>query len=330
MSFPGKFLAAAVIVLAALAIGFWHWAHAPLRLTPTQLDVTIEPRSSLRSVARQLERGGVPVNRYLFEGMTRVLSLSSALKAGNYEFSDGISPYQVLNKIARGDVDQYVAQVIEGWTFARMRAELDQNPAIRHDTAGMTDAQILKAIGAPETQAEGLFFPDTYLFAANTSDINIYSRAYRLARLKLAQAWNGRADGLPLERPYDALILASIIERETGRADDRAMVSAVFVNRLRVKMPLQTDPSVIYGIGLSFDGRLTRQDLRTDTPYNTYLRTGLPPTPISMPGFAALYAALHPAATPALYFVARGDGSSIFSDNLSDHNLAVDKYQRGR
>ncbi|PXW27451.1 endolytic transglycosylase MltG [Paraburkholderia caballeronis] len=324
----------ALVVAAAAAIGgVWYWASTPIDLASDQLDVTIKPHSSVRSVTIQLRRGGVPVETRLFVAMTRVLGLQSQLKSGNYEFKRGVTPYQVLQKMARGDVNEYVATVIEGWTFRRMRAELDTNPALRHDAAGLTDAQLLTAIGAPPAphdSGEGLFFPDTYLFDKGTSDLDVYRRAYRLMQVRLAEAWAARAPGLPLKTPYDALKLASLVEKETGRASDRALVAAVFANRLRAGMPLQTDPSVIYGLGDNYDGRLHKRDLQTDTLYNTYLRMGLPPTPIALPGVAALEAALNPAATTALYFVARGDGSSVFSNTLGDHNKAVDKYIRGQ
>jgi UPF0755 protein len=284
-------------------------------------------------VTAQLNRGGVPVEPELFVLMARVLGLQAALKSGNYEFRQGITPYEVLQKIARGDVNEYVATVIEGWTFKRMRAELDANPALRHDSVGLTDADLLKAIGAQQTPsgtAEGLFFPDTYLFDKNTSDLDVYRRAYRLMQLRIDEAWATRAAGLPYRTPYEALTMASIIEKETGKASDRPMVAGVFANRLKVGMPLQTDPTVIYGMGESYTGHLHKRDLQTDTPYNTYTRQGLPPSPISLPGVASLQAALNPAQTSALYFVSRGDGSSIFSDSLGDHNKAVDKYIRGQ
>ncbi|MFM0483250.1 endolytic transglycosylase MltG [Paraburkholderia strydomiana] len=323
-----------IVVLAAAAIaGGYHWANSPLELNPAQLDVTVKRHSSLRSVTLQLNRGGVPVEPELFIVMTRLLGLQSELKSGNYEFKTGITPYEVLQKIARGDVNEYVATVIEGWTFRRMRQELDANPALKHDSAGMNDAQLMSAIGAPEASignGEGLFFPDTYLFDKNTSDLDVYRRAYRLMRTRLDEAWVARSPDLPYKTPYDALIMASIIEKETGKKSDRAMVAAVFANRLRVGMPLQTDPTVIYGMGESYNGHIRKKDLQTDTPYNTYTRMGLPPTPISLPGVASLQAAMNPAQTSALYFVSRGDGSSIFSDTLGDHNKAVDKYIRGQ
>lgn len=329
------FAALAVVVAAAGAGGAYYWATRPLPLGAASLDVTIKPRSSVKSVAQQLKRGGVPVEPFGFVAMTRILGLSSQLKSGNYEFKTGVTPYEVLQKIARGDVNEYVATVIEGWTFRRMRAELDANPDLVHATAGMSDADLLRAIGAPDNairhgSAEGLFFPDTYLFDKGTDDLNIYRRAYRLMQTRLDEAWAARVPGLPYKTPYEALTIASIVEKETGHAADRAFVAAVFANRLRIGMPLQTDSSVIYGLGDAYDGRLRKRDLQTDTPYNTYTRRGLPPTPIALPGAAALQAAVSPAATSALYFVAKGDGTSVFSDTLGDHNKAVDKYIRGQ
>lgn len=321
-----------VLILLALAVSFgcYRWAHTPVKLARAPLDVTVEPHSPLRAVIRQLNAGGVKIDRRLFEGMARLLRLDTALKSGNYELEAGVTPYQVLQKLARGDVNQSVVTIIEGWTFAKMRAEIDASPDVRHDTAGLSEAQLLARLGASESHAEGLFFPDTYLFTKGSSDLDIYARAYRLAKTRLQQAWQGRADKLPYRTPYEALIVASLVEKETGRRADRASVAAVFANRLRVGMPLQTDPSVIYGLSAPLDGRLRRRDLTTDTPYNTYTRPGLPPTPIALPGTASLEAALHPADTDALYFVARGDGSSQFSKTLDEHNRAVNRYQRGQ
>jgi UPF0755 protein len=275
----------------------------------------------------------VPVALEPFVLMTRVLRLESRLKSGNYEFKSGITPYEVLQKLALGDTNEDVVTIIEGWTVKRMRAELDTDPSLKHDTAGLTDAQLLAAIGASETSvsnAEGLFFPDTYLFDKGSSDLDIYRRAYRLMQQQLTRAWAQREPGLPYGTPYEALTVASLIEKETSRSADRPLVAAVFANRLRLGMPLQTDPAVIYGIGDEYSGRLRKRDLETDTPYNTYKRRGLPPTPIALPSAASLEAAMKPAATSALYFVSRGDGSSIFSDTLGDHNKAVDKYIRGQ
>jgi UPF0755 protein len=328
-------VALAVVLAAAVAGAGYYWATRPLLLPAASLDVTIKPRSTVRSVALQLKRGGVPVEPRLFVALTRVLGLSSRLKSGNYEFNSGVTPYAVLQKIARGDVNEYVATVIEGWTFKRMRAELDANPALQHASAGLSDADLLRQIGASEAEiargsGEGLFFPDTYLFDKGVSDLNIYRRAYRLMQSRVAEAWAMRTPGLPYRSAYEMLTIASIIEKETGHASDRAFVAAVFANRLRIGMPLQTDPTVIYGLGDAYDGHLRKRDLQADTPYNTYTRRGLPPTPIALPGAAALQAAVNPAQTTALYFVAKGDGTSVFSDTLGDHNKAVDKYIRGQ
>jgi UPF0755 protein len=283
----------------------------------------------LRAVAAQLAQEGVPVPPGLFVLLTRTLGLSLQLKAGNYEFDNGVTPYEVMQKIARGDVNEYLVTVIDGWNFQQMRAEIDANPALRHDTAGWTDAQIMKALGVSDDAAEGRFFPDTYLFDKATPDLDIYRRALKLMDQRLGQLWAARASALPYKSPYDALIMASLVEKETGRASDRPLVAAVFINRLKLGMPLQTDPCVIYGIGKQYSGRLHKKDLQTDSPYNTYLRAGLPPTPIALPGSGALEAALNPAQTQALYFVARGDGGSLFSDTLAAHNRAVNKYIRG-
>ncbi|SDV51454.1 endolytic transglycosylase MltG [Chitinasiproducens palmae] len=320
----------AILLAVALAALAYRWAHQPVRLAASPIDVAIQPRSALPAVLTQLQAGGVTFNHTLFTAMTRLLRLDTSIKSGNYEFQTGTTPYQLLLKLARGDVNQSVVTVIEGWTFARMRAEIDQNPDLKHDTLGLSEAALLARIGAAESKAEGLFFPDTYLFARGTSDVDIYTRAYRVGRLRLAEAWRERAADLPYRTPYEALIAASLIEKETGRGDERGRVSAVFANRLRVGMPLQTDPSVVYGLTTPLDKRLRRRDLTTDTPYNTYTRPGLPPTPIALPGMAALEAAVHPVKTDALYFVARGDGSSEFSNSLDAHNRAVNRYQRGQ
>lgn len=330
MSLFKRLVLLAVVVVLAAGGGFYYWATAPLKLAHAPLDVTIKPYSSVRSVAVQLRAGGVPVDETLFNVLARLMGVGTRLKSGNYAFDAGVTPLSVMQKLARGDVNQYVVTIIEGWTFKRMRAEIDANPALRHDTAGLPESELMKMIGAgADTAPEGMFFPDTYLFPMGTSDVDIYRRAYRLMQRRLAEAWAARAPGLPYRTPYEALIMASLIEKETGKAAERGLVAAVFVNRLRKHMLLQTDPSVIYGLGDQYTGRLRKIDLQTDTPYNTYTRPGLPPTPIAMPGDASLAAAMNPAASDALYFVARGDGTSHFSTNLNDHNKAVDKYQRG-
>ncbi|QET01522.1 MULTISPECIES: endolytic transglycosylase MltG [Cupriavidus] len=319
-----------VIVALAAAGGFAWWAHQPLTLATSPVEVVIKPNSSVVSVGRQVQRGGVPIDARLFILLARITGQGASLKAGGYQFESGVTPLDVLDKLARGEVTHYVVTVIEGWEFRKMRAAVDANPALRHDTTGMSDADLMKAIGAEETSPEGMFFPDTYLFARGSSDVELYRHAYRAMQKRLADAWNARAPDLPYKTPYEALIMASIVEKETGQAVERPMIAAVFVNRLRKNMMLQTDPTVIYGVGEKFDGNLRKRDLQTDTPYNTYTRAGLPPTPIALPGLASLAAATAPAPSDALYFVARGDGSSHFSNSLPEHNRAVDKYQRGK
>jgi UPF0755 protein len=236
----------------------------------------------------------------------------------------------LLEKLTRGDVQQAEIRLIEGWTFGQFRALLNASPDLRHDTASMEDVQILSLLQASEAHPEGLFFPDTYLFARGSSDTAVLRRAYRAMQRHLQAEWEGREEGVPYRNPYEALIMASIIEKETGVAAEREMIAGALVNRLRIGMRLQVDPTIIYGLGETFDGNLKRKHLLEDGPYNTYTRAGLPPSPIAMPGFASLHAALHPGKTDALYYVSRGDGSSQFSRNLSEHNRAVTKYQLKR
>jgi len=322
-------LAGVVFALAATGAFAW-WARHPLSLSSSPLEVVIQPNSSVASVGRQIARSGVGIDPRLFVLLARLTGRAADLKAGGYTFEQGATPLSVLDKVARGEVTHYVVTVIEGWEFRKMRAAIDASPALKHDTRGMSDIELMRAIGAPESAPEGLFFPDTYLFTRGSSDLELYKHAYRVMQRRLNDAWAARAPGLPYKTPYEALIMASIVEKETGQSVDRPMIAAVFINRLRKNMLLQTDPTVIYGIGEGFDGNLHKRDLQADTPYNTYTRSGLPPTPISLPSLASLAAATTPAQSDALYFVARGDGSSQFSSTLPEHNRAVDKYQRGK
>lgn len=323
---------AGVLLVFAIAAGggFAWWAHQPLSLSASPIEVIVKPNSGVASVGRQIQRGGVAMDPRLFQLLARVTGHGADLKAGGYQFDTGITPLDVIEKLAKGEVTHFVVTVIEGWEFRKMRAAVDASPALKHDTQSMSDAELMKAIGAPEASPEGMFFPDTYLFARGSSDVDLYKHAYRAMQRRLTDAWNARSPDLPYKTPYEALVMASIVEKETGQAAERPLIAAVFVNRLRKNMMLQTDPTVIYGIGQGFDGNLRKKDLQTDTPYNTYTRTGLPPTPIALPGLASLAAATTPAPTDALYFVARGDGSSHFSSSLPEHNRAVDKYQRGK
>ena len=318
-----------VILLALLAtagLGFYFNRPLPLPATPFVFD--LKQGHSLRGTARELQQAGLLQQDWLFIWLARLLGKSTQLKAGNYVLEHPVSPLELLEMISKGEVSERQLSVIEGWTFKQLRQALDTNPDIVHDTTGITDAEILQRISATENHPEGLFFPDTYYFAAGNSDLVIFKRAYQAMQKHLQQAWLARAPNLPLQTPYQALILASIIEKETGTPDDRGMIAGVFVNRLRKGMLLQTDPTVIYGMGDKFDGNLRKRDLLKDTAYNTYTRAGLTPTPIALPGVAALQAVLHPAQTDALYFVSRGDGSSQFSSTLAKHNQAVEQYQK--
>ncbi|HSD41017.1 MAG TPA: endolytic transglycosylase MltG [Burkholderiales bacterium] len=319
------------VIVAALGAAAWlyQFAHAPLRLSSDPVEFTVAPGSSLRGATREIRRAGVDMPGWAFEALVRVVSKPTDIKAGSYELRAGATPLDLLGKLVRGDFALADVKLIEGWTFRQVRAALDAHPRIRHDTAGLSDADVLRRLELPIAHPEGWFFPDTYVFARGASDVEILRQAYRAMEKRLTAAWAQRQPQVPLGSPYDALILASIVEKETGRGDDRLMVAAVLTNRLRSGMKLQADPTVIYGLGARFDGNLRKQDLVTDTPYNTYMREGLPPTPIAMPGLASIEATLRPAESDALYFVARGDGSSEFSRTLEEHNRAVTKYQRG-
>ncbi|MFH1044962.1 MAG: endolytic transglycosylase MltG [Pseudomonadota bacterium] len=320
------FLLALCLTLLAIAGLGWR-ALSPVTLRSDPADFSIKPGSSLRSATRQMVESGVELNAWQFNLLGRLLGKAGAIKAGSYELSRGITPLALLDKLSAGEVTQAEIVFIEGRTFRQMRAALNADPGVRHDSAALSDALIMAELGAAGSNPEGLFFPDTYLFGKGASDLDILRRAYKAMDRQLQLAWQQRAPDLPYRSAYDALIMASVIEKETGQSTDRALIGGVLVNRLRLGMMLQTDPSVIYGLGEKFDGNLRKQDLLADTPYNTYTRTGLPPTPIAMPGQASLAAALNPATTPALYFVARGDGTSEFSRTLAEHERAVTKYQ---
>lgn len=319
----------ALIVAGGAAIWLARFAHAPLELAQDPVEFTIAPGSSLRGAAREMVRSGVRMPWWAFEAVARVAGDPAAIKAGSYEVRPGTSPLDLLGKLSRGEFALAEIKFIEGWTFAQIRKALDAHPKIRHDTAELTNAQIMARLEAPIAHPEGWFFPDTYLFPRGTSDLEILRQAYRAMEKRLGAAWAERDPDLPIASPYEALILASIVEKETGRAEDRPLVAAVLANRLRAGMRLQVDPTVIYGLGESFDGNLRKRDLLADTPYNTYTRDGLPPTPIAMPGLASIEAVMRPPRSDSLYFVARGDGSSEFSRTLEEHNRAVARYQRG-
>jgi UPF0755 protein len=312
---------------SAVAAAVW-WLEKPLDLASATVEVSIEPGTSPREVANAWVLAGVQAEPFLLYEWFRWSGQARKIRAGSYAVSPGVTPKKLLDKMVRGDEVMATVRLIEGWTFRQFRAELAKAPDLKQTTAALSEADLMAAIGAPGVAAEGRFYPDTYAFSKGASDLVVLKRAYRTMQRQLDAAWGERAANTPLRSANDALILASIVEKETGAAQDRGLVAGVFVNRLRIGMPLQTDPTVIYGLGERFDGNLRKRDLLADTPFNTYTRGGLPPTPIAMPGRASLLAAVKPDTTKALYFVARGDGSSHFSESLTEHNRAVNQYQR--
>ena len=328
-----RFLSAFIllVLLAAGAAGAYAWwfFRTPIPLADDKVAFSIAPGSGLRAATRQMRAAGVNVAPTAFEALARWQGREQDIKAGSYEIVRGTRPLDLLDKITRGEFALAEVRFGEGWTFRQLREALDAHPELRHETKGLSGAELMERIGMPGAAPEGWFFPDTYRFAKQSSDLDVLKAAHGAMRKHLAAAWARRAPDSPLRNEHEALVLASIVEKETGRADDRGRIAGVFNNRLRIGMRLQTDPTVIYGIGERFDGNLRKRDLETDTPYNTYTRDGLPPTPIALPSLAALEAATRPDGTDALYFVARGDGSSEFSRSLADHNRAVRKYQLG-
>jgi UPF0755 protein len=323
-----KALFTLVVVALLAAGGYAAWYVAtPVRVGALPVEFEIPPGMRFRGAAQRIEESGVAIGRLQFELLARALGRGQEIKAGSYELTSAPTPLELLEKLTRGDVTQSEIRFIEGWTFRQLRAALDASSFVRHDATGLSDAQLLQKIGAGEAHPEGLFFPDTYVFSKGASELRILKRAYQAMQRHLAQEWEARDAAVPYKTPYDALIMASIVEKETGRAEEREMIAGALVNRLKIGMLLQVDPSVIYGLGEAFDGNLKKIHLTTDGPYNTYTRAGLPPTPIAAPGLGSLRATLHPAKTPALYYVARGNGSSEFSRTLEEHNRAVRKYQ---
>jgi len=329
MALIKKLLVTGVIVSVAAASGFAWWTKQALPVPGAPIEFSINPGSGVAASAQQMAAAGVPVNPTLFVLLARLTGDAGRIKAGSYELKPNTSPRGLLSQLVRGEFAQEAVTIIEGWSFKQMRQAISSHTRLKHDTVKLTDAELMAKISTDYKNPEGLFFPDTYLFAKGSSEIEIYRRAHQAMLDHLNQAWDKRNKELPYKTPYEALIMASIVEKETGQKSERTMIAGVFVNRLRTGMLLQTDPTVIYGMGDAFVGKIAKKDLLTDTPYNTYTRSGLPPTPISLPGLQSLQAALAPAETPALYFVSRGDGTSQFSSNLPDHNRAVNRYQRG-
>ena len=318
-------IAAGVVVWAA-----YQWVHQPLQLPADKVDVLIPQGTSPAGVAKMLNQAGIDVDPRGVVWLARLSEQDKKLKAGGYQISRGDSIWDVLRRMAAGEVTQRQVTFVEGWTLRQIRQALRQHPDIRQTTQDLSDAQILQKLGLKDKYAEGWFFPDTYVFPIGTTDFEILQQALSAQQQLLDKMWQARQPGLPLKSPYEALILASIVEKETGLHADRGKVAGVFINRIRVGMPLQTDPTVIYGMGDQYQGKIRKKDLQTDTPWNTYTRTGLPPSPIASAGKASLEAALNPEKHNYFYFVARGDGSSAFAVNLAEHNKNVSQYILGR
>ncbi|TDR39376.1 UPF0755 protein [Tahibacter aquaticus] len=336
---PGRSLWTPVfwlILLAGCVAGGFAWrdwnrfGEAPLH-GGTAAVLDIPQGSSFAAILRQIRSAGLSDESDLYwRALAQRMGVANRLQAGEYAVPAGSSPRELLQRLADGDVIKHRFTIVEGWTFRQLRSELANAADIRQSVTTLSDAEIMRKLGAAADHAEGQFLPETYTWTRGDSDLDILARAYKAMRRALDEVWAQRSAELPLDTPYQALILASIVERETGKAEERPAIAGVFARRLKLGMKLQTDPSVIYGLGASYDGNLRRRDLDTDTPYNSYTRTGLPPTPIALPGLAALKAAVRPAPGDALYFVARGDGSHEFSANLEAHNRAVARYQLRR
>ncbi len=315
-------------------LGGWLWMEwhsfneTPINTGGKELLFTVSPGESMSSVSHRLAEKGVVERAATLAWVARIEGLASQIQAGEYLIPPGSTAAQLLERLVKGDVTRYSITLVEGWTFSRMLSAIARSPELEHTLSGLGGAEIMKRLGLPEVHPEGRFFPDTYHFSRGMSDLDILRRAHRRMTAVLEQEWRQRDEGLPYKSPDEALIMASIIEKETGLAEERRDIAGVFVRRLQKGMLLQTDPTVIYGLGEGFDGNLRRGDLAdSSNPYNTYRHKGLPPTPIAMPGRESIHAALHPAAGRALYFVARGDGGHHFSATLKEHNRAVRKYQ---
>jgi UPF0755 protein len=304
--------------------------QTPLQVTQEETVLSVVPGASMQSIARHLEARGVIDSALYLQLYARLNGLAGRIQTGDYALSSELTPRDLLQRLVQGQVIQYSLTIVEGWSFRQMLAAVHQHDHLQKTLNGLSDEEIMAELGHAGEHPEGRFFPETYYFPGNTSDLEFLQRAYDTMQQQLDEAWQQRAADIPLETPYQALILASIIEKETGQSGERHKIAGVFTRRLQKNMLLQTDPTVIYGLGDDFDGNLRRSHLKTDTPYNTYTRPGLPPTPIALPGAASLLAAVQPEAGQELYFVARGDGTHVFSNTLKEHNRAVRRYQLNR
>lgn len=320
---------AALLGLGGLALGIWMviFMIRPLPMASETIGLQIPAGASVRGIADQLVAAGVLTEPYSFLLMAKLTGSGNKLQAGDYALNTPLQVLSLLDILKHGTFDQFKLQLTEGKTFTDFRQKLAQMPGIRHDTVMLSDHELMQLVSGQDQHPEGWFFPDTYFLDAQSSDVDLYKRAYQKMVQHLTAAWEGREAGLPYRSMYEALVMASIVEKETGVEEERPQIAGVFVNRLRKGMRLQTDPTVIYGMGTRYRGNITKKDLLTDTPYNTYTRSGLPPTPIALPGLASIQAALHPAKTNALYFVANGQGRHVFTSSLEAHNQAVRAYQ---
>jgi UPF0755 protein len=320
-----------IVIAAAAAVGAaWSWMHRPMHLPADRIDFVVDPGSSPRTVARALNAVGVPMWEPGFVWMARLTEQDKLMKAGGYQAINGDTPWLLLERLARGDMTQRQITFLEGWTFRQIRQALREHPDVKQTLGDTSDEALMERLGSDITHPEGMFFPDTYIFTPGSTDYDLLRRAYQEGQRILQDTWAKRQSGLPVATPYEALVLASIIEKETGHGPDRRRVSGVFTNRLKIGMLLQTDPTVIYGMGENYQGRIRKRDLQTDTPWNTYTRPGLPPTPIAAAGRAALLAAVQPEQHKYLFFVSRGNGTSEFAENLSGHNRNVSRYILGQ
>jgi UPF0755 protein len=324
-----KLLASLLLLSLMLgAAGFW-WIQYPMDTRQTTLDLSIEPGTSPKAIAQAVVDAGADASAPMLYAWFRLSGQSRQMRAGSYEIAPGTSPQRLLNMLVRGEESLRTVTIVEGWNWRQVRQALRKAENLKPDSRVLSDEALMAHLGRPGVAPEGRFYPDTYSYAKGASDLAVLQRAMKAMDKHVLQAWEARQSSVSIKTPEEVLILASIVEKETGQGADRPMISGVFNNRLRIGMRLQTDPTVIYGLGEAFDGNLRRIHLLTDNPWNTYTRGGLPPTPIAMPGKAALLAAVQPAKTQALYFVAKGDGSSHFSATLEEHNRAVNRYQRG-
>jgi UPF0755 protein len=320
-------LVTALLLIAVLVFQLLRFQYGAIPMAAQSSVFLIRSGSNIKSIAQDLARQKIINDPWLFILLAKLKGLETRIRAGEYQIDAGISADKLLQKFARGSAIQYSFTIIEGWSFRQMLAALARDPIIDHRLAGKSDSEIMELLGYPGQHPEGLFFPDTYRFPKGTSDIAFLKRAYQVMHDHLQREWEKRDPGLPLKSGYEALILASIVEKETGVPSERPLIAAVFIERLRRNMRLQTDPTIIYGLADQYDGDIRFRDLKKDTPYNTYLHAGLTPTPIALPGLEAIRAALHPASTDALYFVSRGDGTHEFSATLEQHNAAVSRFQ---